>query len=168
MIDIRVRHAVPRPRVALGLLFAIAGLIGGAAASAASATTQASALPATGQNAHLTDTKEQAIPAAVTAASPIGCAAGQSPLLRIDTFPGASTTGAPTPEAAVRAIFGPTGDLTFAPMGKQPTAPVWVGAGSETFVATILADGSWFASRASFVSCYAPQPKNGRLTVTGG
>ena len=43
------------------------------------------------------------------------------------------------------------------PMGRNPEAPVWIVAGTDTFMATILPDGTWFVSPAKFVRCMDPQ-----------
>jgi len=66
-----------------------------------------------------------------------------------------SNSGA-TPEAAFRKANPSIVQFSMYPMGKDP-APVWIVAGSETFVATSLPDGTWFVSPAKFVECRDPQ-----------
>lgn len=81
------------------------------------------------------------------------CPAGQAPLLKIARYPSGKSGGAASPEAAVRAMNPTVGALSAAPWSTASGAPVWFAAGSETFVATVLPDGTWFASPATFVSC---------------
>jgi hypothetical protein len=67
-----------------------------------------------------------------------------------------SNSGA-TPDAAFRKMNPTVVQFSLYPMGKDPKAPVWIVAGSETFVGTILPDGTWFVSSAKFVQCRDPQ-----------
>jgi hypothetical protein len=79
--------------------------------------------------------------------------------LHIDTFPRGDTaaSGGATPEAAFRKANPTIVEFSMHPMGKDPKAPVWIVAGSETFMATILTDGTWFVSPAKFLGCRDPQ-----------
>ena len=65
--------------------------------------------------------------------------------------------GGATPEDALRRENPAITRFTLFPMGKDPKAPVWIVAGSDTFVATILTDGTWFVSPARFVRCRDPR-----------
>lgn len=84
---------------------------------------------------------------------PPTCAAGEAPLLNIARYPNVVAGGAVTPEQAVRAANPGVGALLAAPWSAARGAPVWFTAGSDTFVATALPDGTWFASPARFVAC---------------
>jgi hypothetical protein len=79
--------------------------------------------------------------------------------LHIETFPRGDTAanGGATPEAALRRTNPGIEQFSMLPMGKDPKAPVWIVAGSETFIATILTDGTWFVSPAKFLGCRDPQ-----------
>jgi hypothetical protein len=79
--------------------------------------------------------------------------------LHIDTFPRGATAanGGATPEAAFKKANPGIEQSSMLPMGKDPKAPVWIVAGSETFIATILTDGTWFVSPAKFLGCRDPQ-----------
>jgi hypothetical protein len=81
------------------------------------------------------------------------------PLLDIARYPRGETAsnGGATPEAAFRAANPTIQQFSQFPMGKDPKAPVWIVAGSNTFIATILTDGTWFVSPAKFVKCTDPQ-----------
>jgi hypothetical protein len=89
---------------------------------------------------------------AATATAP-SCPAGQAPLLKIARYPQVKSGGAVTPEAAVRAMNPAVGTLSAAAWSTASGAPVWFAAGSETFIATVLPDGTWFASPVKFISC---------------
>lgn len=93
-----------------------------------------------------------------TATSPDACSQGTVLHLEIARFPQGNMHGAATPELAARGL-GVVGSLTLLPMGKQASAPVWITAGEQTFVATILPDGTWFASPARVVGCDSPPPR---------
>ena len=84
--------------------------------------------------------------------------------LHIDTFPRGDTAanGVATPEAAFRRANPGVEQFSMYPMGKDPKAPVWIVAGSETFIATILTDGTWFVSSAKFLGCRDPQEVQSR------
>jgi hypothetical protein len=79
--------------------------------------------------------------------------------LHIDTFPRGATAanGGATPEAAFRSANPGIEQFSMLPMGKDPKAAVWIVAGSETFIATILTDATWFVSPAKFLGCRDPQ-----------
>lgn len=99
----------------------------------------------------------EVVPAATIDAT--NCPSGQLPLLRITRYPTADTPGAATPAAAVSALDPNAGTLTLARMGSAQSGPYWIVAGAQTFVATSLPDGSWFASAASFIRCYDPSQR---------
>ena len=79
--------------------------------------------------------------------------------LHIDTFPRGATAanGGATPEAAFRRANPGVEQFSMFPGGTISNAPVWIVAGSETFIATILTDGTWFVSPAKFLGCRDPQ-----------
>jgi hypothetical protein len=81
------------------------------------------------------------------------------PLLDIARFPRGDTAanGGATPEAAFRAANPTIDQFSMFPMGNHPKAPVWIVAGTDTFMATILTDGTWFVSPAKFVRCVDPR-----------
>jgi hypothetical protein len=80
-------------------------------------------------------------------------------LLDIAKFPRGDTAanGGPTPEAAFRAANSAIERFSMFPLGNDPKAPVWIVAGTDTFMATILTDGTWFVSPAKFVRCMDPR-----------
>jgi len=79
--------------------------------------------------------------------------------LHIDTFPRGPTAanGGATPEAAFRRANPGIEQFSMFPGGTISNAPVWIVAGSETFMATVLTDGTWFVSPAKFLGCRDPQ-----------
>jgi hypothetical protein len=80
-------------------------------------------------------------------------------LLDIGRFPRGDTAanGGATPEAAFR-TENPTIDrFSMFPLGNDPKSPVWIVAGTDTFMATILTDGTWFVSPAKLVRCMDPR-----------
>jgi hypothetical protein len=115
-------------------------------------------------------------PPFITSTAPVApvslpiCPSGQSPTLDIDFPPPPGSvpgTGANSAEEALRRAFPTVTDFRLYPFGKdQPEAappgpaPVWIVAGSDTYVAQILGDArgsnSWFAYRARFVGCHVP------------
>ncbi len=80
-------------------------------------------------------------------------------LLDIARFPRGDTAanGGATPEAAFRAANPTIDRFSMFPLGNDPKAPVWIVAGTDTFIATILTDGTWFVSPAKLVRCMDPQ-----------
>jgi len=96
------------------------------------------------------------------------CPRGQAPLLDVahppppGTIPG---TGVPGPDAAFRRarpnvseytmyVWGDTQPLRGPDDPRITTAPIWIVAGSETFVAiTMGGPHSWFAYPAKFIRC---------------
>lgn len=96
----------------------------------------------------------------VAAATAQVCPQGTAPHLQIAVFSAWSAHGAMTPELAVR-TSGAVGPLELVPMGKANSAPVWIVAGQQTFVATILSDGTWFASPARLLECKVPSRPEG-------
>jgi hypothetical protein len=80
-------------------------------------------------------------------------------VLNIERFPRGETArnGGPTPEAAFRGANPTIVHFSMFPMGRDPKAPVWIVAGSDTFIATILTDGTWFVSPAKLSGCRDPQ-----------
>jgi hypothetical protein len=79
--------------------------------------------------------------------------------LHIERFPQGPTeeNGGATPEAAFRAANPTITHYSLFPMGGDAKAPVWIVAGSQTFIATILGDGTWFVSPATFNGCRDPR-----------
>ena len=88
----------------------------------------------------------------VDAAGAPDCTNG-SPLMDIARFPQPTTHGGASPEAAFRSAYPGIPDFELFPYGSSPQAPVWIVAGTETYEATILSDGTWFISPAKFVRC---------------
>ena len=78
-------------------------------------------------------------------------------LMDIATFPRGATNGGATPEAAFRAANPTIDQFSMFPLGNDPTVPVWIVAGTDTFMATMLTDGTWFVSPAKLVRCMDPQ-----------
>lgn len=136
----------------IGICVAAAAVVlaGATAASGRGADVARGMVPLTqGAAVRTIGTKDGSV---ASAAAP-RCPLGQLPILDISTFPQGGTHGATTPEAALRAADAGVGAFTAIPMGKHPQAPVWIEAGTATFIATVLPDGSWFVSRARFVGC---------------
>jgi hypothetical protein len=79
--------------------------------------------------------------------------------LDVAKFPQGATesNGGVTPEAAFRKANPAIAQFSLFPMGTTPGAPVWIVAGSDTFIANVLPDGTWFVSPAKFVGCRDPQ-----------
>jgi hypothetical protein len=79
--------------------------------------------------------------------------------LDVAKFPQGATesNGGATPEAAFRKANPTIVQFSMFPFGKDPKAPVWIVAGSDTFIANVLTDGTWFVSPAKFVECRDPQ-----------
>jgi hypothetical protein len=67
----------------------------------------------------------------------------------IARFPQGTTHGGATPEAAFRSAYPAIRDFELFPS----QAPVWIVAGTDTYLATILPDETWFISPAKFVRC---------------
>ena len=88
----------------------------------------------------------------VSAAGRPDCTNG-SPLMDIARFPRGATHGDAAPEAAFRSAYPGIPDFELFPYGSSPQAPVWIVAGTDTYMATILQDGTWFISPAKFVRC---------------
>ena len=81
------------------------------------------------------------------------CANG-SPVVENRKFPQGVTHGAATAEAAFREENPNVGEFAMFPFSATlANGPVWIVAGTDTFVATILPDGSWFLSPAKFIRC---------------
>jgi hypothetical protein len=76
-----------------------------------------------------------------------------SPLIDNARYPQGATHGDATPEAAFRSAYPGTPDFELFPYGLSPKAPVWIVAGTDTYMATILQDGTWFISPSKFVRC---------------
>jgi hypothetical protein len=79
-------------------------------------------------------------------------------VLDIARYPRGDTAsnGGATPEAAFSAANPAITKFTTFAMGTGSHAPVWIVAGGDTFIATILTDGTWFVSPAKFVKCMDP------------
>src|SRR5881396_1093905 len=88
----------------------------------------------------------------VTLAGTPACTNG-TPLLDITRFPQGTTHGGATPEAAFRSAYPAIHDFELFPYGSSPQAPVWIVAGTDTYLATSLQDETWFISPAKFVRC---------------
>ncbi|MDP9251947.1 MAG: hypothetical protein M3O80_02985 [Chloroflexota bacterium] len=88
--------------------------------------------------------------------------------LDVAKFPQGATesNGGATPEAAFRKANPTIVEFSLFPMGKTPGAPVWIVAGSQTFIANVLTDGTWFVSPAKFVECRDPQEVQSRPRPT--
>lgn len=115
-------------------------------------------------------------PPFITSTAPVApaslplCPSGQVASVEIDSPPPPGSvpgTGANSAEEAFRRAFPTATDYRLYPFGKdQPEAapagpaPVWIVAGSDTYVAQILGDSrgsnNWFAYRARFVGCRVP------------
>lgn len=76
-----------------------------------------------------------------------------SPLADIARFPQGATHGGATPAAAFQSDYPTVGSFELFPYGSLSDGPVWIVAGTDTYVATILPDGTWFVSPAKFVRC---------------
>jgi hypothetical protein len=80
--------------------------------------------------------------------------------LDIARYPQGDTArnGGATPEAALRSANPTITNVSLFPMGMgtDSKAPVWIVAGTDTFVATSLPDGTWFVSPAKFLRCRDP------------
>lgn len=152
-----VQATQPQPRRPRRLILG-AGLgavlaLGLASVANANPTAVHSVVPATGVTV-AESTSAASIGA--TGITPPTCPVGHAPLLDIARYPhksGVVSGGAVSPEAAVGALIPIVGQLSAAPWSTARGAPVWFTAGSETFVATALPDGTWFASPAKFVAC---------------
>jgi hypothetical protein len=88
----------------------------------------------------------------VTPAGAPWCANG-TPLMDIARFPQDTTHGGATPEAAFRSAYPAVRDFELFPYGLSAQAPVWIVAGTDTYLATTLLDETWFISPAKFVRC---------------
>jgi len=88
----------------------------------------------------------------VSAAGAPDCTNG-TPLMDIARFPQGTTHGGATPEAAFRSAYPAIRDFELFPYGLLPQAPIWIVAGTDTYIATILPDETWFISPAKFVRC---------------
>ena len=67
-------------------------------------------------------------------------------------------------EEAFRRAYPTVTDFKMFPWGTSP-APVWVVAGSETYVVNYSGGpglNSWFAHPAKYVGCYTPEPRTPR------
>jgi len=96
------------------------------------------------------------------------CPAGQIAQVQFAAHPVATTRGAATPEAALRIAYPSVSVFTMDPLSTTiPNAPVWIVADNRTFEATILPDGSWFASPVTFVGCHVPQSGPRRVPAPG-
>ena len=86
-------------------------------------------------------------------------------LMDIAKFPRGATNGGATPEAAFRAANPTIDHFSMFPLGNDPTVPVWIVAGTDTFMATILTDGTWFVSPAKFVRCMDPREVRSKASI---
>jgi hypothetical protein len=76
-----------------------------------------------------------------------------SPNVDLARFPQGTTHGGPTPAAAFQSDYPTVASFELFPYGSLVNAPVWIVAGTDTYIATILPDGTWFVSPAKFVRC---------------
>ena len=76
-----------------------------------------------------------------------------SPNVDLARFPQGATHGGATPTAAFQSEYPTVGSFELFPYGYLVNAPVWIVAGTDTYIATILPDGTWFVSPAKFVRC---------------
>jgi hypothetical protein len=88
----------------------------------------------------------------VSAAGAPDCTNG-TPLMDIARFPQGTTHGGATPTAAFQTEYPTVGSFDLFPYGSLVNAPVWIVAGTDTYLASILPDGTWFVSPAKFVRC---------------
>lgn len=88
----------------------------------------------------------------VSAAGAPDCTNG-SPLMEIARYPQGTTHGGATPAAAFQSEYPTIPSFELFPYGALPNAPVWIVAGTDTYLTTILPDGTWFVSPAKFVRC---------------
>lgn len=131
-------------------------------------------LPSPAANATFAPGNIPATPTPTMSVAPVGfpvCPAGESPLLDVVQPPPPGNepgTGSGTPEAAfVKANptiteykmyqFGTTSPyVETSPAPRQFSGPVWIVAGSRTFIALYIGSpgqNSWFAHPATFVRC---------------
>lgn len=136
-------------RLSVGIALGTALALGLMTVASASPNAEDTALRDVSQTVETTSAASAGV-AAVTAPS---CPAGQAPLLKIARYPSATSGGAATAEASVRALSPSIGALSATPWSTASGAPVWFTAGTQTFIATVLPDGTWFASPATFVAC---------------
>lgn len=151
----------PRVRIVGVGLFVLA-LVGAGSLSAA-ATSRVS------DSAGGTPAREAIGAQALTTSATVGvpsCPNGQAPGLSMAAYPERSIGGGVTPEAAFRAANPNLPDFAVYRFGNHPSAPAWIVAGSATFVATILQDGTWVVSAASFIGCRGEPPR--RSLPSGG
>jgi hypothetical protein len=88
----------------------------------------------------------------VSAAGAPDCTNG-TPLMDNAKYPQPTTHGGATPAAAFQSEYPTVRSFELFPYGALVSAPVWIVAGTDTYVATILPDGTWFISPAKFVRC---------------
>lgn len=99
---------------------------------------------------------------AVTAAIGSLCAPGEVPVLDISMPPPPGDQpgrGAASPEAAFRRARPDVSHFTLTPTGISPSAPVWIAADNDTFVAVLLGTpggDNWFAYPAKLLRCQVP------------
>lgn len=84
------------------------------------------------------------------------CEAGEIPTLLLGAQPSSAQHGLTSAEAALRATSPLARIASIAPMGRSSSAPVWIVTDRGTFVATILRDGTWFATSATVADCHRP------------
>jgi hypothetical protein len=76
-----------------------------------------------------------------------------TPLMDNARYPQGTTHGGPTPAVAFQSEYPTIPTFELFPFGTLPNAPVWIVAGTDTYLASILPDGTWFVSPAKFVRC---------------
>ncbi|MEX5707157.1 hypothetical protein AB1484_02290 [Parafrankia sp. FMc6] len=153
-----VRGRVPRGRRAqVGALFVVA-IAAIAGSGIVWATSGGSSGPDSPDGSVVTST-ENVAPAAgeagATARGPDDCGPGFTPHLDIERFPAPDARGAVTPEEGLRALRPDLSQVSASREAEGSSAPVWMEAGGETFLANRLGDGTWFVSPATFEGCLA-------------
>lgn len=148
--------------VVFGLALTVAGFVGVASGTGATAaeTARTTAMAITAiSNLPLGQ------PVGVTAATTglPTCPSGQLPWIHETVRANKTEGGAPSVDAALRTASPGVGRYTsfsFAP--NVQSAPVWIVAGNQTFVANMLSDGTWFVSPATFKGCGTPPGRTPR------
>lgn len=112
--------------------------------------------PAVLQPMNATGTLASSQDMAATQAAP-QCPTGQIPILKNASQP-TSRSGAATPEIALRVARPSIGAFTSYPWFERADSagPVWLVAGTETFLALRLPDAGWFVTPSTFAGCRVP------------
>lgn len=138
-----------------GLALTVAGFVGVASTGATAAETARNTAVAITAISNLPLGQPVGVTAATTGLPT--CPSGQLPWIHETVRANKTKGGAPSVDAALRTASPGVGQYTsfsFAP--NIQSAPVWIVAGNQTFVANMLSDGTWFVSPATFKGCGAP------------